>query len=278
MRIGSNALSMSVFMHYERNVQLLQKSLERISSGKRILRAGDDPGGLGIAEKMRMQVTNIGAAKRNIENFISSRQTADGWMQAIDDMLGRMAELAIEANDGTKTSADRINLNLEFSQMKEAIGAIVGTSKPLGTFNSRNLFSTDAVTLQVGPDVGQTYRASFTDLRSNVAANSWASVFDITVTTQTNASVAIGKLSNAKRYLSARRAMIGSQQERMEYTLNGLTEFESNVGQAESRIRNVDIALETTKFTKQQILVQAGTAMLAQANTLMQSALQSLGG
>jgi len=282
MRIYTNASAFSVWKNYNKSVSNLSKSMQKLSSGLGIVRPSDDPAGLAISEKFRSQVKNSAMASHNIENAISYIHTADSWLQGMHDILGRMAELAIEAHDGTKTVADRSNLNLEFTQLQTELGSVVQNR---GKYNTANMFSTGQIVVQVGPDAAQTFSMVSMDLRSGGAGPAaWRSVYDVDLSGptqasgQARASRALGVINNGIVLLANTRATLGAEESRLGHTLEGLRSYEENITAAESRIRNVDVAKETANFSKNQILVQAGTAMLAQANSMPQNVLALING
>jgi len=273
MRIYTNSSAFSVWKNYNRSVGALSKSMQKLSSGLQIVRPSDDPAGLAISEKFRAQIKNSAMAANNIENKISWIQTADGWLQTIHDVVGRMGELAIEARDGTKTAADRGNLDLEFNQLATEITQIV-TSK--ARYNTALMLNGgNNLTVQVGPDAGQTFTetefsaAGETNMSYTLAGH---------ISTEASAAAMISHTNLAIVALAGTRATLGAEESRLSHTLEGLRNYEENITAAESRIRNVDVAKETTKFSKNQILVQAGTAMLAQANAMPQNVLALLNG
>ncbi|NCD35002.1 MAG: hypothetical protein EOL87_16490 [Spartobacteria bacterium] len=325
MQVYNNSTAFGVWRHYNANVTSMRTSMGKLSSGLRINTAGDDPSGLAISERLRMQYRNTSAAAGNVENKINYLQTADSWMQKIHDMLGRMAELSIMANDGTKSQVDRNNLQKEFRQMQDEVTRITSGATASGKFNGLYLFrggdgvavlSGDkvhggsvpgmAVSLQIGPDSNMTFKeepinltatnfgaigsyckysygsVSMTLLGSGGGPRvvHWASVISshhLSIATQSIAQGATDKLNIAIDYISSKRAVLGAEMKRMEQTLSGLRSYEENARSTESRIRDVDVALETTQFSKYQILVQIGTAMMAQANALPQGVMQLLG-
>jgi flagellin len=294
--------------------------MSKLSSGLRINNAGDDPSGLAMSERLRTQYRNTRAAASNVENKINYLQTADAWMQKIHDMLGRMAELAVMANDGTKSQVDRDNLQKEFEQMQQEISRITSGATASGKFNSLYLFRGGSgvatmtgdsvvagnVRLQIGPDsnmvfteeevnltatnfavVGSYTNYSYGSVNMTLLGSGggpttvkWASVIcgaNLSIATQSIAQAAVDKMNIAIDFISSKRAVIGAEMKRMEQTLSGLRNYEENARATESRIRDVDVAYETTQYSKYQILVQVGTAMLAQANALPQGVLQMLG-
>ncbi|MBN1676887.1 MAG: hypothetical protein JXR37_37950 [Kiritimatiellae bacterium] len=319
MQVYNNAPAFTVWKHYSYNVGNMRESMSKLASGLRINRAGDDPAGLAISERLRAQYRNTAAAAMNVENKISYLQTADGWLQKIHDMLGRMAELAIMANDGTKSYTDRLNLQQEFQQMQYEIQRITSGSTAAGKYNGLYLFrggngiatmtgdtigSGQPPILQAGPDSNQILRetainltaTNFADVIGSYSTYSygsnmslagstlttvrWASLIcerHLSISTQSVAQAAVDKLNLGIDYVSGIRAIVGAEQNRMAQTLSGLRNYEDNIRASESRIRDVDVARETTAFSKYQILTQIGTAMLAQANALPQGVVQLIG-
>jgi flagellin len=311
MQLYNNVSAFSVWKNYTANVSELRKSMEKLSSGLRIVNAGDDPAGLAISERLRAQYRNSAAAASNVENKINYLQTADSWLQKIHDILGRMAELAVMANDGTKSQIDRDNLQQEFAQMQKEIQRITSGATAAAKFNGLYLFrggdgvpimtgdgvqtGFGAVRLQVGPDSNQVFNedpinleadnvtivgsyntysygsVNMTLLGSTLNTVDWASLIccqHLSVSVQSVAQGAVDKLNLGIDYISSIRSVVGAEMNRMEQTLGGLRNYEENVRATESRIRDVDVAYETTQFSKYQILTQIGTAMLAQANAL----------
>ena len=320
MQVYNNTTAFTVWKNYNANVSDLRSSMSKLSSGLRINNAGDDPSGLAMSERLRTQYRNTAAASSNVENEINYLQTADSWMQKMHDMLGRMGELAVMANDGTKSQIDRDNLQKEFSQMQQEITRITSGATAAGKFNSLYIFrggdgvaamtgdgvGGGNVRLQVGPDSNQVFTADQMNLTAtnfavigsytNYSYGSvnmtllgsgggpqtvkWGSIIcgaNLSISTQSVAQGAVDKLNIAIDYLSSKRATLGAEMNRMQETLSGLRNYEENARATESRIRDVDVAYETTQYSKYQILVQVGTAMMAQANSLPQGVLQMLG-
>ena len=285
MQVSNNIASFNVWRNYNSNVTSLRDSMSKLSSGSRINNAGDDPSGLAMSERLRVQTRNTSAAAGNVENKLNYLQTADSWMQKIQDMLGRMGELAVMSNDGTKSTTDRASLQQEFAQMQEEIARITDGA---GKFNGLDLFDGTAITQQVGADGGQEFTGVSIDLLSTTATDldgsgagtaTWADLIDgtVTVDTQAHASAAVAAVNAGVDFLSVYRADVGAEMKRMDQTLDGLRSYEENITAAESRIRDVDVAKETAEMSKYNILQQVGTAMLAQANQLPQGVLQLLG-
>ena len=320
MQVYNNVPAFTVWKNYTFNVSNLRASMSKLSSGLRINNAGDDPAGLAMSERLRAQYRNTSAAAMNVENKINYLQTADSWMQKIHDILGRMAELAIMANDGTKSQADRDNLQKEFAQMQKEIQRITSGATAAGKFNGLYLFrggsgvatltgdevqsGFGAIRLQVGPDSNMTFQeeplnltatnfaivgsyntysygsVNMTLLGSTLRTVRWASLIcgqNLSISVQSFAQGAVDKLNLGIDYISSKRSVMGAEMKRMEQTLGGLRNYEENIRATESRIRDVDVAYETTEFAKYSILTQIGTAMLAQANALPSSVMTLVG-
>ncbi len=320
MQVYNNISAFSVWKNYNANVTSLRSSMSKLSSGLRITDAGDDPSGLAMSERLRTQYRNTSAATSNVENKINYLQTADAWLQKIQDMMGRMGELAVMANDGTKSQVDRDNLQKEFEQMQKEITRITSGATAAGKFNGLYLFrggsgvavldgdqvESGTVRLQVGPDsnmvfaeqeinltatnfaiVGSFNNYSYGSVNMTLLGSGagpqvvrWASIIcgaNLSISTQSLAQAAVDKINIGIDFVSTKRAVIGAEMKRMEQTLSGLRSYEENVRATESRIRDVDVAYETTQYSKYQILVQVGTAMLAQANSLPNAVVQMLG-
>jgi len=287
VQISNNTTSFNVWKNYTGNVDQLQKSMSRLSSGSRINNAGDDASGLAMSERMRSQARNTAAAASNVENKLSYLQTADSWMQKIHDMLGRMGELAVMANDGTKSDVDRTALQQEFAQMQDEITRITTGPSAAGKFNGVAVFQGGAdVSLQVGADGGQVFSSAALDLTTANAddlgnGTTWGGLIDsagaVNVLTPADAEAAVTEVQLGIDFMSLKRADTGAEIKRMEQTLDGLRSYEENISATESRIRDVDVAKETAEMTKYQILQQVGTAMLAQANQLPNNVMQLFG-
>lgn len=310
MQVYNNVPAFGVWVNYTQSVSNMRDSMSKLSSGLRITTASDDPAGLAMSERMRGQIRGSAEAVQNIQNNQAYMRTADAWMQKIHDMLHRMNELSIASNDATKTDVDRANLQAEFEQMQAEIIRITSGSLARGKFNTQNLFDgSPGLVTQVGADPGQLFCGSSLALHrgsgavlgetaiefecgqfaDNIVEVTWASVlnggmnavagFDggITISTQAAAQTATAVLKLAIDHLSRQRAIIGAESSRMSHSLEGLQTYRENIMGAESQIRDVDMALESSQFMKHMILTQVGTAMLAQANALPQNVLQLIG-
>ena len=320
MQIYNNIPAFSVWRNYTFNVTSLRSSMSKLASGLKINNAGDDPAGLAMSERLRAQYRNTAAAAGNVENKLNYLQTADAWMQKIHDMLGRMAELAIMANDGTKSQTDRDNLQKEFAQMQKEVQRITSGATAAAKFNGLYLFRGGSgvagatgdnvvsgyghVRLQIGPDSNQVFNeeplnltctnhalvgsyntysygsVNMTLLGSTPRAVTWASLIcgaHLSISVQSVAQGAVDKMNLGIDFISSKRAILGAEINRMNQTLSGLRSYEENIRASESRIRDVDVAWETTQFSKYQVLTQIGTAMLAQANAMPGSVMMLVG-
>lgn len=322
MQVYNNVPAFGVWVNYTNSVANMRDSMSKMSSGLRIMNAGDDPAGLAISERMRAQIRNSSMAAQNIQNQQAYVRTADSWMQKIHDLLHRMAELAVSSNDGTKTDIDRSNLQAEFAQLQTEINRITSGSLARGKYNTKNLFQGGSHNVQIGPDPGQWFCGAelrldrFSDVAiGDTAVNfscgqfrldaegnritgpdglqqvNWSMVLQnggrvgdagaiangINISTAAGAAKAGAFLALAVDHLSRQRAVMGAEMSRLTHTLEGLRTYEENIRSAESQIRDVDMARESTNFAKYQILTQVGTAMLAQANALPQNVLQLIG-
>ncbi len=265
LRINTNIEALSAHRTLARSSEALTKSMEKLSSGSRINRAADDAAGLGISEKMRGQVRGLQQAQRNIQDAVSMVQTAEGNLDEVHSMLQRVRELAVQYKNGSLSQAGREAIQTEVNQLASEIERIGTTAE----FNGVKLLNAaGTVTFQVGANDGETVSVATISL----GAAAGASFYSLTQAGTTDISeidAAINAISNA-------RASFGAVQNRMEHTLQAQAIYQENLVAAESRIRDVDMAEEMVELTKNQILGQAGKAMLAQANQLPQQVLQLL--
>jgi flagellin len=273
MRINHNIAALNTFRQLSTNSFNTSKSLEKLSSGLRINRAGDDAAGLAISEKMRGQIRGLDMAAKNSQDGISMIQTAEGALNETHSILQRMRELAVQSSNDTNTAADRAELQLEVDDLIEEIDRIATTTQ----FNGQNLLdatggTAGAFTLQIGANASQTLTVTFADMQS---ATLGVSALDISTDSAT-ASGAITTIDAAITSVSDERAQMGAKQNRLEHTINNLSTASENLTAAESRIRDVDMAKEMMEFTKNNILTQAAQSMLAQANQQPQGVLQLL--
>lgn len=299
-RIVTNQSAVTVFKNLSRSESNMNNSMERLASGLRINRAADDAAGLAISESFRAQIKGSNMAAENINNAIFFINTADGYLQNISDILGRLEELSVEYGDATKAdpngdgdSGDLHNINVEFRQLVSELSSIIGdgsvdpANNARAKYNGAAIFTNAQRDFQIGPDAAQIFRIAedkldlanggdFASLQDLMAFDTESGIVevgdpdDVTVGTIASVQTAIGEISSF-------RALMGSYQSQLQFTLTGLQNYSENISAAESRIRNVDVAMETTSFARYQIMTQSGTAMLAQANALPQNVLQLLG-
>ena len=246
------------------------KSMEKLSSGFRINRAGDDAAGLAISEKMRGQIRGLNQASRNAQDGISLIQTAEGALNESHAILQRMRELAVQSATDTNTDEDRVELQKEVAALIEELDRIGNDTE----FNTQPLLDGTFATkvIHIGANASQKLEISIGDMTA-----SGLGVDAVDISDQTGADGAITTLDAAINTLSGERSSLGALQNRLEHTISNLNNAAENLQAAESRIRDVDMAHEIMAFTKNNILQQAATAMLAQANMAPQSVLQLLG-
>ncbi|MCR5012117.1 MAG: flagellin [Lachnospiraceae bacterium] len=247
------------------------KSTEKLSSGYRVNRAADDAAGLAISEKMRRQVKGLTQASRNAQDGISAVQTAEGALNEVHDMLQRMNVLANQASNGTNTTVDRQYLQQEFKALTSEINRVASTT----TFNEKNLLygTFKNVGLQVGAEANQTITLNITKMSATGIGISSG----VKISTASAAQSAITTVKAALASVSSQRADLGAVQNRLEHTIKNLDNVVENTTAAESQIRDTDMASEMVAFSNNNILAQAGTSMLAQANQSNQSVLSLLG-
>jgi flagellin len=244
----------------------LAKSLGRLSSGSKLVAPSDDAGGLAVVTRLDAKIKRTDAANNNVSSAISFTQTQDGYLQNISKALNRMSELSMLAQDSIKTDADRANYNAEFTQLSTYISQAGNKD-----FNGVSLFSAAALAVTVDADGG-----TFTMTGIDLAAAPYSGAIGSNVATTAGAIAALAAVKLAINQMSSDRATIGSYQARLNYTSEQLTVSKENLSAASSQIKDVDVADESTEFAKENILVQSGTAMLAQANQLPQTVLKLL--
>lgn len=263
LRIQNNIEAFNAHRNLVSTSDRLSKSMERLSSGYRINRAADDAAGLAISERLRAQVRGIGQAQRNAQDAVSLVQTAEGSLDEVHSMLQRVRELAVQYKNGSLSEADRTSIQSEINQLASEVERI-GTSSE---FNGIKLLNESAtVTFQVGANDGEVITVATISLGEAVGAEAF----------ELGAETDISEIDAAIGAVSTQRAQFGAVQNRLEHTLNNLAVYQENLTASESRIRDVDMASEMVEFTKLQILQQAGTAMLAQAQQSGQSVLTLL--
>jgi len=270
--VNNNIASITAQRNLGISTAQLQGSVARLSSGLRITRAADDAAGLGISETLRAQIRSINQAVRNSNDGISLLQIADGGAANIGGLLARLRELAEQSASGILGSNERSFLDQEFVALRSEIDRISAVTE----FNGVKLLSgtgNDSLSIQIGfrSSANDTLTLSLNDLNTNTLTLS-----SVNVSTSANALSALGNIDSAISAVASARANVGSLQNRIDAAVQNLEVANENVSAAESRIRDADIAFETAKFVRNQILVSAGTSILAQANTLPQQALSLL--
>ena len=249
------------------------KSTEKLSSGYRINRAADDAAGLAISEKMRRQIRGLTQASENAQDGISCVQTAEGALAEVHDMLQRMNELAVQAANGTQTSADRGYIDSEVQALISEVNRVAQTT----TFNEQNLLNgefEDGKGLQVGAEANQLITITIVAMD---AATIGISTVSVAGTDGTAAQAAISTIKTALAKVSKQRSDLGAVQNRLEHTIKNLDNVVENTTAAESQIRDTDMASEMVRFSNNNILAQAGQSMLAQANQSNSGVLSLLG-
>lgn len=270
LRINTNIAALNTSRILRRSTTDLNRSLERLSSGLRINRAADDAAGLAIAEGFRSVVRGALVAQRNAQDGISLVQTAEGALSETTNILQRIRELSVQAANGTNSTENREALDAEVQQLLDQIDDIALDTE----FNGlRILSSAQTVTLQAGPRPGQTLVLNVDGAKTNDLR-----ISTVAISSTELAVSAISTIDLALRSVNTLRSSLGALQNRLEFTISTLAIQEENSAASESAIRDADIARETVRFTRNQILVSAGTAVLAQANVVPQTALQLLGG
>ncbi|MBL4932911.1 flagellin [Clostridium paridis] len=272
MIINHNLNAMNAHRNMGINIGNAGKSMEKLSSGLRINRAGDDAAGLAISEKMRGQIRGLDQASRNSQDGISLIQTAEGALNETHSILQRMRELAVQATNDTNVTADRKQIQLEVSQLKNEINRISSQTE----FNTKKLLTGKAsnVVFQVGANSGQTIKLAIKTMDTKALG--------VTANINVNTAVAskitgqIDTIDKAINTVSSERAKLGAYQNRLEHTIANLNTSSENLQAAESRVRDVDMAKEMMNYSKNNILQQAAQAMLAQANQTPQGVLQLL--
>ena len=275
LRVNNNIAAFNAYRNLNVTDGAMSKSLEKLSSGLRINRAADDAAGLAISEGLRSQIGGLKVAVRNSQDGVSVVQTAEGALTETHSILQRMRDLAVQAsNDGALSDTDKAKANEEYQALAKELDDIASKT----TFNGTKLLdgTYTAKTFQVGSNAGETLTVSI----GNMAASGASSLFGATgagnISSASSASAAISAVTSAIGTVSTERAKLGAVQNRLEHKINNLNATVENLAASESRIRDTDMAQEMVSFTRSQILSQAGTAMLAQANQSSQGVLSLL--
>jgi flagellin len=263
LRIQNNVEAFNAHRNLTGTAAHLGKSMERLSSGYRINRAADDAAGLAISEKLRSQIRGLQQSSRNAQDAVSLVQTAEGSLNEVHSMLQRVRELAVQYKNGTLSTTDQDALASEVNQLASEIERIGGSAQ----FNGIKLLDTaTTITFQIGAQDAQVISVDTISLGASVPGTTF-SLADVSAISNIDAAIAA---------VSSQRATFGAVQNRLEYTMNDLSTYTENLVASESRIRDVDMASEMVQFTKLQILQQAGTSMLSQANQAPQNVLSLL--
>jgi len=258
-----------------KNARELNSAMTQLSTGRKINSAADDASGLAIANRMTSQINGLGMAIKNANDGISMIQTAEGALDEVTDMLQRMRELAVQASSGTMSAADNDYLDLEFEALKAEIERVAQNTEWNGTaILDDTVGTTGSVDFQVGVDSTQTITVDFGDLTAATGTGSGFAAADLD--TNTLAGTAIGLLDTAIEAISNQRATFGAAANRLEHAVDNLTNVKVNAEASRSRIMDTDYAESTAELARTQIIQQAGTAMLAQANQLPQTVLALL--
>ena len=287
--INTNIQAIQAARSLNASQEMLGRSLTRLSSGSKIVNPSDDAAGLAVSEKLDAQNKRVQAATTNVQNAVSYIQTADGFMSGMTRILSRMSELAILAKDVTKNSTDIDLYQQEFSALQDQLRATIGgttaeiggtadITTPLGAFNGISLFGSNAagLTVTIGQAVGQDMNIKESNLRTasmqTLVNQDSSGVYGLTI----SSVGVIGTITSAIQQVASERAKLGASQSRRELASTTLSVEYENLSSAISRIRDVDVAKESTQYAKYNILVQSGTAMLAQANQTPQAVLKLL--
>src|SRR4051812_28472874 len=278
LRIQNNVEAFNAHRQLTATSAQASKAMERLSSGYRINRAADDAAGLAISEKMRGQISGLAQAQRNAQDGVSLVQTGEGALNEVHSMLERIRDLKVQYSNDTLNDSDKASIVNEVTSLKSEISDIRSNTQ----FNGIKLLNGDttSVSLQVGANSGETIDVTASDVFASGATSSGMSA----VSSLTSASAGAGsfdeltidQIDDAINEVSSRRAEFGAVQNRLEHRLNNLATYQENLVSSESRIRDVDMAKEMVNFTKLQVLQQAGTSMLAQANQSSQNVLSLL--
>ncbi len=286
MIINHNMSALFAQRQEKMNTWVLDKNLEKLSSGLRITRAGDDASGLAVSEKMRSQIRGLQRAEKNTLDGISFIQTTEGYLQESQDIIQRLRELAVQAANGIYSDEDRMQIQVEVSALVDEVDRIASHAQ----FNGMNMLTgrfaretgenivTASMWFHIGANMDQRERVHIGTMTAEGLGIKQLSSGDIiSVSTPDEANRAIGVLDEALKVVNRQRADLGAYQNRLEHTMKGLAVGAENLQAAESRIRDADMAAEVVEFTKNSILLQASMAMLAQANLKPQTVLQLLG-
>lgn len=283
MIINHNASALFSSNRLGENNRNIQGNVERLSSGQRINRAGDDASGLAVSEKMRSQIRGLNQAERNTQNAISFIQTTEGYLNQTQDILHRVRELSVQSANGIYSAEDRMQIQVEVSQLVDEVNRIASHAQ----FNGMNMltgsFAEESVTgqvmqFQIGANIDQNERIYVGTMTAQSLGLQEAQGEDgiISISTVENSNAAIGVIDQALQQVNTQRANLGAYQNRFEFARQGISTASENLQASESLIRDADMASEMVDFVKNQILAQSSQAMLSQANNLSNGVLNLL--
>ena len=282
MIINHNISAMFANRMLSTQSQRVQGSIEKLASGQRINKGADDASGLAVSEKLRGQIRGLNQAERNLQNGVSFIQTTEGYLQETQDILHRLRELSVQSANGVYSDEDRLQIQVEVSQLVDEVNRIASHAQ----FNGMNMLtgafsedSTRVMQFQIGANMDQNERVYVGTMTAEALGiqGTQGSTETISISTPEQANRTIGILDSALQVVSKQRADLGAYQNRFEMASIGIATAAENLQAAESRIRDADMASQMVDYVRNQILVQSGSAMLAQANTQPQSVLQLLG-
>jgi flagellin len=267
MVINTNISATNSASLLEQSSAMLSQSLQRLSSGSKIINPSDDSAGLAVSMKLTSQMARVSGAQNNLSDAISFSQTQDGYLAQVNSALSRMSELTVLSQDVTKVTSDRALYNQEYTALATYINAVATKD-----FNGVSLFTANALSVTTSPDGSNAFSMTGVDL----GGSTYTTATGDTVDTVAHAQTAEADVTKAITQLASDRATVGTNEETMTYNNNQLSTLSNNLAAANSQIMDVDVATESTTYAKYNILVQTGTAMLAQANSLPQSVLRLL--
>jgi flagellin len=270
MVINTNIMAENAANYLQNSSAMLSQTVAELSSGSKIVSPADDPAGLAVSMQYTAESSELGAASQNVANALSYSQTQDGFLQQVSTALDRMATLATQAQDGTETDADRSAYNAEYQQLASYI-----TDVSTKGFNGVSMFDGSTKTVTIDAGSGSNWTMTGINIATSTA---YTNATGANVSTTGGAATALTDVTAAIAQLSLDRGTVGANETRLNYTSTQLSVEQTNVDAANSAITDVNVATESTKYSKLQILVQSGTAMLAQANSIPQTVLKLIGG
>lgn len=281
MIINHNISSINAYKNISATDNKMSKSIEKLSSGLRINKAGDDAAGLAISEKMRSQIRGMDMARRNCQDVVSLLQTAEGALESISDMLTRLKELAVQAGNGVYNDQDLANIQLEVTEIIAQVDIVATTTAFNGLTVLDGTYATNGLNFQIGITPSEAITVKVPDMQaaaigtgtSNITV---ASIADIDITDTDLVQENLNAIDAAIQDITSTRAIFGAVQNRAEYTMANLATGAENMQAAESRIRDADIASEMSNFSKLNVLIQSGMSILAQSNQKTQHVLKLL--